>query len=68
MFPTSLYASLIASPSVTTRFTPRGLARGIMGVLEGLGRFIVGFDVKDRFRFESCSFVNHCVMKSDFGV
>ena len=39
-----------------------------MGVLEGLGRFIVGFDGKDRFCFKSCSFVNHCVKKSDFGV
>ena len=39
-----------------------------MSVLEGLGLFIVGFDVKDRFCFESNSFVNHCVKKSDFGV
>ena len=39
-----------------------------MSVLEDLGGFIVGFDVKDRFCFESHSFVNHCVKKSDFGV
>ena len=39
-----------------------------MGVMEGLGRFIVGFDVKDRFCFESHTIVNHCVKKSDFGV
>ena len=52
------------------RFTPGRVARGIVGVtvLEGLGRFTVGFDVKDRFCFESHSFVNHCVKKSDFGV
>ena len=39
-----------------------------MGVLQDLGRLIKGFDVKDRFCFESHSFVNHCVKKSDFGV
>ena len=62
--------SLIASPFVKPRFTPGRVARGIVGVtvLEGLGRFTVGFDVKDRFCFESHSFVNHCVKKSDFGV
>ena len=36
-----------------------------MGVLEGLGRFIVGFDVKDRFCFQSHTVVNHSVKKSD---
>ena len=39
-----------------------------MGVLEGLGRFMVGFDVKDLFCFETHSFVNQCVKKIDFGV
>ena len=59
--------SLIASPFMKPPFTPGG-ARGIVGVLKGLGRFIVGFDVKDRFCFEFHPFVNHCVKKSDFGV
>ena len=54
--------SLIASPFMKPRFTPGGgggVARGILGLFEGLGGFIVGFDVKDRFCFESYSFVNH---------
>ena len=62
--------SLIVLPFMKLRFTPGvgGVARGIVGVMESLGRFIVGFDIKDRFCFESHSFVNHCVKKSDFGV
>ena len=39
-----------------------------MGVLEVLGLFIMGFDVKNRFCYEFNSFVNHRVKKSDFGV
>ena len=39
-----------------TSFYTKGVARDVLGVLEGLSRFIVGFDLKDRFCFESCSF------------
>ena len=39
--------SLIASTFYETSFYTWGVARGIVGVLEGLGRFIVSFDVKD---------------------
>ena len=67
--------SLIASPFMKPSFTPfytwgwgGGVTRGTVGVLEGLSLFIVGFDVKDRFCFESRSLVNLFVIKSDFGV
>ena len=60
--------SLMTSSFYETSFYTWGVARGIVGVLEGLGRFIVSFDVKDRLCFESHSFVNYRVKKSDFGV
>ena len=42
--------SLIASPFMNlVLHLAMGVARGIVGVLEGLGRFTVGFDVSDRF-------------------
>ena len=40
-----------------TSFYTWGVTRGIVGVLEGLTVFIVGFDVKDRFCFQSHSYV-----------
>ena len=41
-------------------FTPWGVARGKMRILQGFSRLIVGFDVQDVFLCESPSFENCC--------